>query len=228
MNKYKVLILFFFVFVAFSNLQAQSSLTNNNQERLKAAREAMASQDYSAADKHFKAMLSSGEALPAEMCYYFAVTLFELEQYGNSKAFNEKYQQLTKKQGPLQQDSETLASVLQVKLEPAKSCLLCDNAGYLLEACAVCEGKGTIAKACNACLGAKSLVCSVCKGDGVAITTDKLGAKVYSTCANCDGDGQADCRLCAGKGYQPAACAVCSGSGQLPSDKLCSHPDQLN
>lgn len=216
------------IFACFTHVVSGQSVDADNQQLFEAARQAMANQEYATADKHFRAMLNSGQALPAEMCYYFAVTLFELEQYGNSKAFNEKYQKLTKKQGSLQQKSETLHVALLSKLEPAKACLHCDEAGYRLSACAVCEGQGTIAKACNACLGAKSLVCSVCKGEGVAISTDKLGAKVYATCATCGGNGQADCRTCAGEGYLPANCGVCAGTGQAASDKLCTHEKQLN
>ena len=193
-------------------------------ELLNTAREQMAAEDFQAANQSFRKMLNLKTVLPTEMCYYFAATLFALEQYENSLRFTEKYLQLAGAGGEFFRESKELQSLLKEKMSTIRNCSSCDSQGYVLEACPNCEATGQLTKTCSRCYGRKQLTCLPCEGEGVVIEKNHFNQHTYLTCQRCQGKGTEQCPTCEGEGKTVQNCGYCKGSGLLPTARLCTHP----
>ena len=200
-------------------LSAQKEAT----ELLAQAKQQMGQQNYVAANKSFRQMLTIKAPLPTDMCYFFAGTLFQLGQFENSLQFIEKYRSLAGPGGEFYPESGKLKEALEKEMAIIRKCPLCDSRGYRLEACAFCEGKGNEEQSCNRCFGRKKIHCASCSGEGILIKDDLFGQKKYQTCNECEGNGIKSCTYCKGEGKLLNECKECKGQGQLPTSHLCRH-----
>ncbi len=187
------------------------------------AKEQMQAGDYQAANVSFRKMLATGVTLPEEMCYFFAQTLFNVEQFQNAKEFAHKYIKLAGSTGEHYQASLDLLQKLESKLVSAKTCAKCDAFGYTLMHCERCGGEGEYVKTCHFCEGNNELHCSKCNGDGVLITLDAVGERFYNSCKKCGGKGYHPCTYCEGTGKLTQQCEQCFGIGKRTSNELCDH-----
>lgn len=197
-------------------------------ELLVKAKEQMAVEDYHAANKSFREMLELNTALPTEMCYFFANTLYQLKQFDNSLRFVEKYESLAGAGGDYYQENLQLKKLLKEEMETVRECNYCDSQGYVLEECSYCNGEGTSRQSCKKCLGHKEIKCKNCSGEGVAIGKNHFGQNTYQTCQVCGGNGIQPCAHCDGKGFEDQNCQHCSGKGKIRTTQLCTHPPHAN
>ncbi len=193
-------------------------------ELLIKAKEQMAAENYTAANRSFREMLDSKAVLPTEMCYFFANTLYHLKQFDNSLRFVEKYESLAGAGGEYYHENLELKKLLKKEMELAGKCNYCDSQGYVLTECHYCGGAGSTEQTCIKCLGHKEIKCKTCSGEGVVILKNHFGQRNYNTCQICEGSGIQDCSFCNGEGLIHRNCQSCIGSGRIRTDQLCSHP----
>lgn len=220
----------FILFIAFQFSQApvlaQTQIKNQQEARklLAQAKEEMAAQDFHAANRSFRHMLDLKVALPTEMCYFFANTLYMLGQFENSLRFAEKYESLAGTGGEYYQDTQKLKALLKLENEKIRSCNICSNQGYVLSECHYCEGQGELHQSCLKCYGKKHTRCKSCEGEGLIIERDHFGRNNYQTCSNCLGKGFQLCPYCDGQGEKTQGCHVCGGNGKVSGSEICKHP----
>lgn len=214
------LVLLLAIACCFNGAQAQQAQAR---ELLHTAREQMAAEDFQAANQSFRKMLALKTVLPTEMCYYFAATLFALEQYENSLRFTEKYLQLAGAGGEFFKESQELKELLKDKMSHIRQCSSCDSQGYVLEACPNCEAVGQLRSTCSHCYGREHVQCPSCKGEGILIEKNQFNQHTYLTCQRCQGKGTGECPSCKGEGKTVQECGYCRGSGMLSTARLCTH-----
>ena len=207
---------------------AQTSGNSQKEARylMEKAKEQMSLQDYQGANQSFREMLKLRTALPTEMCYFFANTLFMLGQYENSLRFAEKYEKLAGVGGEFYQDVRNLKDHLNEKMAVIRACNYCDSQGYVLQDCPYCEKQGLLQQTCSKCFGKKLVKCKSCEGEGVVIAKNHFGQSSYHTCTICDGRGIKECSFCEGSGKQAQDCLYCSGSGRTRTSAICKHPKE--
>lgn len=184
----------------------------------------MQKNDYEAANKTFRQILSLKTKIPADVSYLFAETLYMIGQYKNSRNFVEKYIELTGRGGEYYTKAVELQDLLDEKMSVNKTCVLCDVNGYVKQTCEQCNGKGTEIRACNTCKGRGHVMCQLCAGEGVRITRNAFGERNYESCTRCASKGYHDCPVCDGEKLVEAYCTECSGLGSLSTNKICTHP----
>lgn len=187
----------------------------------------MAKEDYRAADKKFRQILSLNEVVPTEALYFFALTLEKNHQLQSSRNFLDKYLDLTGKSGDYFNEAMMLQSKLDKLAREIEACKYCDNDGFRLITCVRCEGSGKIDDKCPVCHGFGKITCRKCLGEGVQISKNSFGENVYRTCEVCAGSGKETCNVCHGEKHLIQECTRCHGVGRSGSDVLCNHQEHF-
>lgn len=221
---------FFILFFLTANVPLFSQ--NNNRgsmsEYYQQAQEFMKNDDYEAANIAFRKILKLGTKLPAEMPYLFAETLYQIEQYQNSKSFLDKYFEIMGKAGTYYENAVELEDKLEKKLNRAFSCSYCDYSGYRLKTCEVCNGEKQLLEECHYCAGVGKVGCEICAGEGVLVQLGPLGNKSYKTCHRCKGEGIHTCSICEGEKEFYNYCSNCLGVGKVATSVICNHKPLSN
>lgn len=218
--------LIFLIFI-FSGIQffgfAQQERNESLNYYYEKAQEEMEAGDYEAANLSFRKILKTGAKLPAEMPYLFAKTLYQVEQYQNSKSFLEKYFEIMGKAGAYFENAKELEELLKKKMDRSYSCDFCDYSGYRLKTCITCEGEKQLLRTCNLCEGVGRTGCAICSGDGVIIQLGAMGNRSYKTCHRCNGVGVHECPICEGEKEYYSYCPTCLGTGETATSTICDH-----
>ena len=183
--------------------------------------------NYEEANLVFRKILTLNEVIPSEFCYYFAETLYNLNQYQNSKNFIEKYYDLTENSGEFYQQVQQLENLVDNEIEKILQCQLCDKKGYRLQTCSTCSGGGKIVDECSYCKGKGKIGCSICRGEGVIIKVNVFNEKEYHTCHHCGGSGVELCSECKGEKTIEKECIACNGTGLESTDIICNHESSV-
>lgn len=210
------------LFAGHASGQSQPNLGGTSR-LMKEALSAMEAQDYNLANARFREVIDSKIPIPQEMPYFFAETLYELQQYDNSANFLNKYLEINGFKGDNYQQAKELEEKLKNPLNEIKSCQLCDRRGYRYKTCFTCEGSKEIEQECSYCKGKGIVGCSRCAGSGLVTKKNIFNIIEYFECERCDGNGRLTCPTCHGTKVEVSACRTCQGSGRLHSEKLCDH-----
>ncbi len=220
-----------YVFLALLAACAFNGSAQNGKSRatvlLEEAKGFMAKEDYLAADKRFRQILSLNEVVPTEALYFFAFTLEKNHQLQSSRNFLNKYMSLTGKSGEYFNEARMLENKLDVLAREIEACNYCDNDGFRLITCSRCDGVGHIDDKCPLCHGFGEITCHKCLGEGVQITKNNFGDNVYKTCEICQGKGKEVCTQCNGQKHVEQTCPKCNGLGNSGSDVLCNHKEHF-
>ena len=226
MNKLLPILLCILVLAACPALaHTPAEMSPEMKQALNYAKGQMADEDFEGANRTFRQILKSGEVLPDDLAYLFSETLFMLGQYQNSRNFLNKYLEVTGKGGNYYEQATELDELLQEKLNENAFCQFCNHEGYRFALCSNCDGIGKVTETCYYCKGGRLINCQTCFGEGVQITSDAFGKRLYRSCPTCDGKGHHSCQVCLGNGSISRYCSVCSGSGQEATDQVCDHED---
>lgn len=179
--------------------------------------------EYEKANGLFRQIIDSNLPIPSEMPYYFAETLFELQQFDNSANFLNKYLEINGFKGDNYEAAKGLEQRLQNPLNEIKVCQLCDRRGYRYQECFTCEGTKQIEQECNYCKAKGVVGCSRCVGSGMVTKRNVFNIVEYFECDRCSGKGRLECPTCNGTKKEVSSCRTCQGSGRLQSDHLCDH-----
>jgi len=185
--------------------------------------QAMEREEFQTANELFRQILDSNVPIPPEMPYYFAKTLFELEQYSNSANFLQKYLDLNGFKGEHYQEAKKLQTQLEVPLSEIKACNFCDRMGYRLKTCGTCNGSKEVQQDCSLCRLAGVVGCSRCAGKGVVTKKNVFNIVEYYDCERCNATGRLVCPRCEGSKVEFGDCKTCDGDGEITSDQLCDH-----
>lgn len=214
--------LFFF---RFAGLPAQSlSPRQEHMQRLyKQAKEYMVQGNYPEANARFRQALSLKEKMPADLCYFFAETLFQVRQFKNSENFIDKYFELTREDGKYFREARALKKKLGDRLRAIRNCAACDAEGYRLDACAHCDENGQTAYSCGYCSGTGHLLCPDCQGEGILIVKNERQENRYKTCGRCSSRGFIECPRCQGAKQLVGKCPLCQGTKKTRGAAICPH-----
>lgn len=215
-----------FLIILFSCLFISNSgfaQDNYAREMLEKAKTHMKNDNYSAANDVFREMLDDVDVLPTEMSYYFALTLFHLKQYENSRNFIEKYLNLTDHGDDHHEQAIKLKEKLKPKNLEIKECDYCNLQGYRLITCNKCDGKGETTQVCTLCGGNGKTACPRCHSDGIVEYAGPLGNALFKKCPECNGKGVTECARCHGNKKVHSTCPRCLGSGKEATDEICDH-----
>ncbi|MFD2036001.1 molecular chaperone DnaJ [Belliella marina] len=223
-RKYIFVILAFLWFHTVS-AQVQPSLGGSSRI-MNSAMEQMENGDYEKANASFRKIIDSNLPIPPEMPYYFAETLYHLEQFDNSANFLNKYLELNGFKGDNYEKAKALEKLLENHLNAIKACGLCDRRGYRYQECFTCEGTKHLEQDCNYCKAKGIVGCSKCVGSGLITRRNVFNIIEYFECERCEGHGRLTCPTCEGSKLETSACRTCQGSGHLQSDKICDHKEE--
>lgn len=204
--------------------QAQMKPNLGQTSRLmNAAISAMDQGQYEKANNLFREIIDSRVPIPAEMPYYFAETLFHLEQYDNSANFLNKYLEINGFKGDNYEAAKALEQKLVTPLDDIKACQLCDRKGYRYKACTSCHGVKQLEQTCHVCKGHGIVGCSRCAGSGTLTKKNVFNIMEYFECERCSGKGRLTCPTCEGSKTIHSACRTCNGTGHVASSNICNH-----
>ncbi len=212
------------LFPSLSSAQNSPNLGKTSQ-LMEAAKSAIADSEYEQANYYFRQIIESNAAIPSEMPYYFAETLYELGQYDNSANFLQKYLQINGHTAENYKQAKELESQLEEPLQAIASCELCDYKGYRYEVCPTCHGSKQIEQECHYCKGHGIVGCSRCKGTGIVTKKNVFDITEYYQCSRCEGHGKLTCPVCEGSLSEISPCRTCSGFGKIKSDQICDHQE---
>ena len=207
------------IFILLFSISIQLSAQDNRIEKLmRQGKELLRKEKYIDAEKSFKKVFSSKEALPNELCFYYGVTLLKLNKLVKAREFLEKYLTLTNQKGEFANETKKLLSEIDKNV-----CEYCKGNNYFWEddTCSVCLGKGYNTDNCRACQGKDKVVCPTCKGAKVLVTTNGLGTW-YNDCPRCE-YGTVTCIRCKGSKQERHTCKKCKGKGTEKIKKVCTH-----
>lgn len=220
----KTLLLYLLLQFTMFKMIAQPSRTDYElNQKMKRALSFMEDKDYSNANTVFRNILATEKVLPNNLSYHFALTLYHIEQYRNSKSFLDKYLKLTGKGGDFYEEAKQLSLLLDEAFMAISECDLCDINGYKFLTCSFCKGQKSTVEKCTKCQAMGIIKCQQCKGEGVVITTNSFGENKYQTCNRCEGKAIHTCDLCNGQKYLNLVCNICLGTGQESSTIICTH-----
>ena len=185
----------------------------------------MSSGKYAEANVTFRKMLASKRVLPTNMSYFFAETLYMINQFHNSENFVDKYLNLAGKGGDYYDQAVGLKQLLEDKKTEIKDCNYCNIFGYRLVKCQLCDGHGSLKSTCYYCKGYGKTNCLTCQGDGVIITKNIFGVEEYRTCHVCDTKGYNVCKVCHGHKVIENQCPDCLGSKLTETNEICDHQE---
>lgn len=218
---------FTFIFIScclFGNLEAQVRPNLGNTSRLmNSALAEMEKGDYQKANTFFRQIIESNQPIPPEMPYFFAETLFQLEQYDNSQNFLSRYLQINGFRGENYQKAKDLEERLKEPLKAIQACDLCDRRGYRYALCTTCEGEKKISQPCNYCRGRGAVGCNRCFGKGLVTRRNIFNIVEYHECGQCSGQGKHTCPQCEGSLEEVSDCRTCNGLGRMVEENVCNH-----
>ncbi|UJP63900.1 outer membrane protein assembly factor BamD [Mongoliitalea daihaiensis] len=222
-------IIFFCSFLTFTlgldwGVHAQVRPNLGNTSRL--LNNALAEMDkgnYEQANTFFRQIVESNQPIPPEMPYYFAETLFQLEQYDNSRNFLTRYLQINGFRGENYQKAKELEERLKQPLQAIQNCDLCDRRGYRFASCPTCEGAKQVSQPCNYCKAKGAVGCNRCFGKGLLTRRNIFNIVEYHECGQCQGQGKHTCPQCEGSLEEFSDCRTCSGLGRLVEESICNH-----
>ena len=204
-------------------LAQQKGVSPETQAMMNRALDEMEAGKYAEANVTFRKMLASKKVLPTNMSYFFAETLYMINQFHNSENFVNKYLKLAGKGGDYYDQAVGLQKLLENKKNEIKECNHCNIFGYRLKECQLCAGKGTLTSTCYYCKGIGRTNCLTCQGDGVIITKNIFGVEEYKTCHVCETKGFIMCKVCHGHKVIDNQCPDCLGSKLTQTDEICDH-----
>jgi len=195
-----------------------SAQDNRTEKLMQQGKDLLRKEKYEDAEKAFKKVFSSKDALPDELCFYYGVTLVKLNKLVKGREFLEKYLSLTKQKGEFATETKKLLAEIDKNV-----CGICKGNNYFWvdDTCSVCLGKGYTTDNCHACHGKDKVVCPTCKGAKVLVTTNGLGTW-YNDCPRCE-DGTVTCMRCKGSKLEQHTCKKCKGKGTEKIKKVCTH-----
>lgn len=206
---------------------AQQKVSDDVQNMMNIALSQMERENYEGANVTFRKILATKETMPTDLAYHFAVTLYMIGQYENSKNFLERYFGLTRRSGDFYEQGKELEALIAERVEEIHACNLCDSKGYLLRTCSKCDGEGHEYSNCNFCKGKGIVSCTKCEGQGVVVSKNVFNEKVYQTCTKCESKGHHLCDECKGEKVVQNKCRLCIGTGRESSKTLCEHDENL-
>ncbi|WP_194775573.1 outer membrane protein assembly factor BamD [Pararhodonellum marinum] len=184
--------------------------------------------NYESANVIFRQIIEGNYTIPQEMPYYFAETLYHLEQYDNSANFLKKYLEINRSGGDHFEAAKALENKLAEPLLAIRSCQLCDRKGYRYEPCSKCHGEKITEKSCQFCKSRGEVGCTTCMGSGLVTRRNVFNIIEYHECAKCSNTGRTICPVCEGTKQELITCMVCKGNGTQVSDQLCDHIGEIN
>ncbi|PRY90422.1 tetratricopeptide repeat protein [Mongoliibacter ruber] len=190
------------------------------------ALEEMEKGDYERANTYFRQIIENNLPLSPEMPYYFAVTLFELEQYDNSMNFLNRYIQINGRNAEKYEEAKELEAKLKEPLDAIKACEFCNKQGYRVIACTTCEGEKELEQTCSLCKERGVVGCNRCFGKGLLTKRNVFNLIEYHECDQCDGLGKHTCPRCDGNLMEYSTCRTCEGVGSLISEEICDHKEK--
>lgn len=193
---------------------------------MKGALAAMERSDFQTANSIFRNLIDSALPLPEEMPYYFAETLFQLQQYNNSQNFVNKYLEITGFTGQNYEAAVRLKEKLKGPVAQILACNLCDRQGYRYENCTSCQGNKQLEQVCSYCKGKGIVGCSRCGASGMLKKVNVFNLVDFYECERCSGKGRLICPSCGGSKIEISACETCSGSGKSASSQICNHEEE--
>ncbi|MEN8250736.1 MAG: hypothetical protein ABFS32_17515, partial [Bacteroidota bacterium] len=149
-----------------------------------------------------------------------------IHQNQNARNFVEKYIELAGQGGDYYDDALTLKNMIDEQFEEIKSCEYCNLSGYRYKVCDNCNGLGHTVDVCYNCKGHGHLLCPNCIGNGVKITLNQFGEKMYSSCEICNSKGYIVCPVCSGEKEISGKCKICLGTGKEVSKTICNHQEK--
>lgn len=178
--------------------------------RLSQARLLIDQEKFQEAQPILKSILSQKKIIPNEVAYFYAVNLYGLKKYGQSRTAFRKYVKITADTGQFREKAQEYL----VKLD-------CQETGYkeVTITCEICYGD-TVLVDCNHCKGQGVEVCPICRGNGVVSTQSTMG-RTFHTCARCNGEKIVACSVCKGKKKIRDVCNSCGGTGKLKVKRRC-------
>ncbi|MCG8474249.1 MAG: hypothetical protein MI784_02015 [Cytophagales bacterium] len=215
----------FFTFLIFSlpQLKAQDNASLAMQEFYSKAKEQMVQGNYQEANVNFRKALSLKQKMPTDLCYFFAETLYQIQQFQNSENFINKYLELTGSHGKYFSEASALKKRLNDRLEAIKACSLCDSKGFRFGTCNFCSSSGQAAYQCPTCSGTGNLMCQKCMGEGILITKNSQNENRYSNCGQCKQKGYVTCPKCHGEKVLSGVCSICQGTKKTNGKTVCTH-----
>lgn len=190
------------------------------------ALEEMEKGDYEKANTYFRQIIENNLPISPEMPYYFAVTLYELEQYDNSMNFLNRYLQINGRNAEKYEEAKVLEENLKEPLEAIKACEFCNRQGYRVVACTTCEGEKELAQSCSLCKQRGVVGCNKCFGNGLLTKRNVFNLIEYHECDQCNGEGKHTCPRCDGDLNEFSTCRTCEGAGTLNSEEICDHKEK--
>ncbi len=190
---------------------------------MRKAIEEMNAEKYAEANVTFRKMLASKKVLPTNMSYFFAETLYMINQFHNSENFVKKYLKLAGMGGDYYDQAVQLQQLLDQKKVEIKDCEYCNVFGYRLETCELCNGKGTLTSTCYYCKGYGKTNCLTCHGEGVIVTRNIFDVEEYKACHVCETKGFNVCKVCHGHKVIENQCPDCLGSRLTQTSEICDH-----
>lgn len=184
--------------------------------------------NFEKANTYFRQIIENGLAIPPEMPYFFAETLFELGQYDNSAAFLNKYLEINGYRGDNYEKAKNLEAELQSHLAAIAECRRCDRRGYRYEYCPTCHGDRQIQQTCSLCRQIGMVGCNKCMGTGIVKVRNIFNIVEYHDCDKCEGKGKITCPKCEGTLTEKSDCRTCKGEGRLTTEELCNHQPSNN
>lgn len=142
--------------------------------------------EFARADFYFRQALETVKRVPADLCFYFGKNSYHLHKYKQSIDWLGKYLEIKGTTGRFfDQATEYLKLaesdyLAQLEKGSSKVNQSADNAPAAKEKALNCEEHPYV-------------VCPICNGSGVIVSSGKLGALVYKTCPYSDESGRMRC-----------------------------------
>lgn len=141
--------------------------------------------EFARADFYFRQALETVKKVPADLCFYFGKNSYHLHKYKQTIDWLGKYLEIKGTSGRF---SDQATEYLKL----AES----DYLAQLEEASEVNSPENDIPAAQEEVFNCEEhpyVVCPVCNGSGVIVSSGKLGASVYKTCPYSDESGRMRC-----------------------------------
>ena len=142
--------------------------------------------EFARADFYFRQALETVKRVPADLCFYFGKNSYHLHKYKQSIDWLGKYLEIKGTSGRFfDQATEYLKLaeadyLAQLQKAPSKVNQSTDNTPAAKKEALNCQEHPYV-------------VCPICNGSGVIVTSGKLGASIYKTCPYSDESGRMRC-----------------------------------
>ncbi len=146
--------------------------------------------DYKSADRSFRTVLETVKVLPSEICYYFGVNSYHLGKYKQSINWLNKYIELKGTSGQFFDDTSGYLKKAEIAYRAEQEAKKKDGNDVDMPKIQV-DYENLPDIDCNP---SGKVICPVCKGITVIITTDRFGRHIYQSCPYCDEYGYLTCK----------------------------------